>query len=212
MENNKFDISQIGNFCIGKVPVQQIKSTGDFILSEIKNPTNDNVNENYNKAYVEVIALLSNITPEDISKIPEEVLKLFEEKKHVNYNYEIDLTKEFEEQNMLDETCAIFANIFRDYWATPEQKARILAKQANELIKLEKEKKLKNSNIESNTNVSIFRENKNRIIKNTDIQPKESLQLITYNKQSWYKKALQIIKTLFSKTTQMHKKTKAQSN
>ena len=46
-----------------------------------------------------------------------------------NYDFKVDINKSFEEQNLLDETKAILANIFRDYWATPYQKERIEAKE-----------------------------------------------------------------------------------
>ena len=41
------------------------------------------------------------------------------------YSYKIDITKEFEDQEMSDITKAVLANIFRDYWETPYQKERI---------------------------------------------------------------------------------------
>ena len=47
----------------------------------------------------------------------------------------------FEEQNLLDETKAILANIFRDYWASEYQRERILAKEKYDLQKLEEKKR-----------------------------------------------------------------------
>lgn len=46
-----------------------------------------------------------------------------------NCEFKVDINKSFEEQEILDETKAILANIFRDYWATPYQKERIEAKE-----------------------------------------------------------------------------------
>ena len=45
------------------------------------------------------------------------------------YDYQVDITKSFDEQKMSEKTKAIFANIFRDYWATDYQRERILAKE-----------------------------------------------------------------------------------
>ena len=47
----------------------------------------------------------------------------------------------FEEQNLLDETKAILANIFRDYWATEIQKEKIITKQNYDRKQLEEKKK-----------------------------------------------------------------------
>ena len=44
---------------------------------------------------------------------------------------------------MLHITKAVLANIFRDYWATPYQRERILAKEKYDLEKLEEEKRVK---------------------------------------------------------------------
>lgn len=50
------------------------------------------------------------------------------------YEYKIDETKQFEEQEMSDITKAVLANIFKDYWATPYQK-KIKAKEEYDLKK-----------------------------------------------------------------------------
>lgn len=80
---------------------------------------------------------------ESVDKIPKELLNTFEYKKDENYNFNIDENKSFEEQIILDETKAILANIFRDYWATPKQKEIIINKQNNDRRILEEQKRIK---------------------------------------------------------------------
>ena len=63
-------------------------------------------------------------------KIPDEKLELYYMNRNKDYEYKVDTTKAFKDQKMLKETKAIFAIIFRDYWATDYQRERILAKQA----------------------------------------------------------------------------------
>lgn len=46
-----------------------------------------------------------------------------------DYEFEIEPHKEFKELELLEETKAILANIFRDYWTTPYQRERIIAKE-----------------------------------------------------------------------------------
>lgn len=79
----------------------------------------------YPKAYKEVIEILNFVPEESINKIPKSVLDTFKTKMDINYNFTIDLNKKIDELELLDETKAILANIFLDYWATPSQKEKI---------------------------------------------------------------------------------------
>ena len=98
--------------------------------------------DNYPKAYKEVIEILKYVPQESVNKIPNEMLETFKIKMDNNYNFSIDINKKLEEQNLLDETKAILANIFRDYWATDYQRERIKAKENYDRQKIEEEKKL----------------------------------------------------------------------
>ncbi len=86
--------------------------------------------DNMSNAYTEVIELLKFFPKESIDKIPDEKLELYYMNRNKDYEYKVDTTKAFKDQKMLKETKAIFAIIFRDYWATDYQRERILAKQA----------------------------------------------------------------------------------
>ena len=99
--------------------------------------------DNYSKAYKEVIEILNYVPQESENKIPQTMLNTFKAKMDQSYNFQVDIDKSFEEQNLLDETKAIFANIFRDYWATPYQKEIIEAKEKYDRQKAEEEKKAK---------------------------------------------------------------------
>ena len=145
---------------------------------------------NYPKAYKEVVEILKNVPEEDVNKIPKDLLNMFNNKMDNEYEFEIDTSKEFEDLEIMEETKAIFANIYRDYWATPEQKARILATQANEILKIEQIKKQKyNSD-------NLFEKEPNEE-KNTDEQEK-SLIIINDDNIKWYKKFIQYLKVFFS--------------
>ena len=99
--------------------------------------------DNYPKAYKEVLEVLKYVPQESVDKIPEEMLNMFKLKMDESWYFKIDENKPFEEQNLLDETKAIFANIFRDYWATPYQREKIEAREKYELEKIEEEKREK---------------------------------------------------------------------
>lgn len=97
--------------------------------------------DNYVKAYREVIEILNFVPKESVDKIPQTMIDTFKAKMDQNYIFNVDINKSFEEQELLDETKAIFANIFRDYWATPYQKERIEAKEKYDRQKAEEEKR-----------------------------------------------------------------------
>ena len=79
----------------------------------------------YANAYTEVYEILNCLDEEEYSKIPEELLEVFEENRNLDYEYEVNEEQDLLKQPMLKETKAILLNIFRDYLATPEQKQKI---------------------------------------------------------------------------------------
>ena len=96
--------------------------------------------ENYPKAYTEVLEILKYMPKEDVDKIPRELIEMFENKRERSYVFKVKETDDFANLNILDETEAIFVNIFRDYWATPEQKEKIIEKQSYDKLVIEEEK------------------------------------------------------------------------
>lgn len=138
---------------------------------------------NYYKAYKEVVEVLKFVPEEDIKKIPNEIIKLFNEKMDKDYIFTYDESKSFEEQELLIETKAIFSNIFRDYWATPEQRNKIIEKQNYDRKKAEMDK-FKKYNPDD-----LFKKVNNEKIGTEIIMYKESL----------FKRMIKIIKGLFQK-------------
>lgn len=96
--------------------------------------------DNYKKAYKEVVEILKFVSKENVDKILKEMLDMFEEEQDKEYNFKVDTTKSFEEQLLLEETKAIFSNIFRDYWANDYQRKVIIEKENMDRIKWEEQK------------------------------------------------------------------------
>lgn len=120
------------------------------------------ISKEYARAYKEVIEILSYVPQKDIERIPKEKLDFYKLNMDNDYSYKLDTSKEFEEQEMSDITKAILANIFRDYWATPYQRERIIAKEKYDLEKIEEEKREKynpdkifNNRYENNSNLPV---------------------------------------------------------
>lgn len=147
---------------------------------------------NYPKAYKEVVEILKYVPKESVNKIPQTMIDTFNAKMDNTYNFSIDINKSFEEQELLEETKAILANIFRDYWATPYQKERIQAKERYDREKIEEEKRAKyNSDIfqtkESNKPENKVEEEKT----NSNNLP------IEVKKEKFYEKIINFFKKIF---------------
>lgn len=99
--------------------------------------------DNYSKAYKEIVEILKYVPEESVNKIPKEMRDMFEAEQLKTYDFQIDTEKVFEEQELLKETKAILANIFRDYWATDYQKARIIEKENQDREEWERKKREK---------------------------------------------------------------------
>lgn len=99
--------------------------------------------ELFPKAYKEVIEILKHIPKEDYEKIPKEIIENMEKEKDKQYEYNIANFDDFNNQPMLKETETILSVLYRDYWATQEQRERIRAKERYDIQILEEEKSKK---------------------------------------------------------------------
>ena len=150
--------------------------------------------ENYHKAYKEVIEILKYVPQESVNKIPKTMLETFEKKMDKDYVFNVDINKSFEEQNLLEETKDIFAVIFRDYWATPYQRERIKEKEKYDRQKIEEEKANK-YNPDDIFNKKIREQNKENIKQQNEEQTVNNLP-VEY-KEKFYLKIIKILKNIF---------------
>lgn len=145
------------------------------------------VNVEYKIAYNEVLEILKYISKEEYNKIPQNIIKTFKLNASSENNFRYNPNKTLQEQNVSETTRTIIAILFRDYWATNEQKEKIISVQNKEREKIEK----------YNTD-AIFK------TKNTGANEQNSLieetRMIVVNEEKWYKKLISLIKGLFNKT------------
>ena len=144
--------------------------------------------DTYEKACTEVIELLKFFPKESVEKIPKEKLEVYLYKMDKTYNYKVDTSKTFEQQKMSEKTKAIFANIFRDYWATDYQRERIKAKEQYDLEQIEKEK------YEKYNPDDIF---KNRKSENIQDETLSNNVAMTEYKEPIFKRIINKIKQIF---------------
>lgn len=98
-------------------------------------------NMEYANAYTEVIEILKYISKEDYNKIPKNKINLFETDANKEYKFTYNPNLTLNEQNVSKRAKAIIAILFRDYWATEKQRKKIIAKQNNDRMQIEKNKK-----------------------------------------------------------------------
>ena len=142
----------------------------------------------YATAYTEVYEILSCLSEEDYSKIPEELIEVFEKNRNLDYEYEINDEQDLSKQPMLKETKAILLNIFRDYLATPEQSQKIKKWLQEDREYLEKQKQEKyNSNVFEN----------NKQYEKINNEESKTILPIEIKKQSIFYRIINKIKNIF---------------
>ena len=145
----------------------------------------------YAIAYKEVLEILKYIPEEDFKKLPNNVLELYKENCDKDYSFSYDPEKTLEEQNVSKRARAIIGILFRDYWATPTQKQKIISRQRYERRKLEEEKKLKYHNIlDQNKSMKIINNNNNEEKDRINNLPVE------IKKENYLRKLVTIIKKI----------------
>lgn len=151
------------------------------------------VKENYANAYKEVLIVLNNLAIEDYNKIPQKYIDFFKSNCNNEYDFKYDISKSFEEQDLLDDTKYILFKLFEQFGATNKQKEKINIYRKNYYNKLEKEKREKYNldNIFKNEQYSISCDSREKG------QDKQSI--IKQKKQKWYEKIFNLFISFFKK-------------
>ena len=140
------------------------------------------MNNNYSKAYVEVLEILKYIPKEDLEKVPKDIMSTLEKCADKEYIFKINKSVPFEEQKLMEETEDILANFFRDYWATDFQREQILIKEKQDEYELEKNK---------------IKINYDEVFKNKKIEEKPKTEIAVIPEKKWYEKFLDYMKKIF---------------
>jgi hypothetical protein len=147
------------------------------------------VKTEYANAYKEVLEILKYVSKEDFNKIPDKKIKMFSQYANYDYKFEYNPDITLKEQNVSDIAQTIIAILFRDYWATDEQKEKIIKQEKYDIQLIEEAKK-------SKYNVNVFQDSNN----NTESKVEENTEvsLLEY-KESIIRKFFNKIKNLLNK-------------
>lgn len=141
------------------------------------------MNNKYAKAYTEVLEIIKYFPKEEYNKIPNEKIEFYKNNMDKNYNFIINPREDLSNQNISAEANAIIINLFRDYFATEEQKTKI-----KEILELNQRKKEQEKREKYNPdNLFINKESKIESIENSVamIEHKESIFTKIKN---WFKR------------------------
>lgn len=148
------------------------------------------INIEYANAYSEVLEILKYISDEDYQKIPKDKIFLFEHNSNKEYHFNYNPEKTLDEQNVSKITKGIIAILFRDYWATPMQRGKIISKQQKDRMQQERLKR------ENNCTDNIFKNKKQNNIK--EETSAENTSMIQY-KESLFKKIINKIRHMLTR-------------
>ena len=137
------------------------------------------IKNKYARAYTEVLEIIRYFPDEEYDKIPKEKIEFYKNNMDKDYKFiinpEIDLVK----QNISKEAAAIIVTIFRDYFATEEQKEKL-----EELIRLNEKKSEIEKREKYNPN-NIFKKANKCENTNLRINENNNIELIEY-KESFF--------------------------
>lgn len=141
------------------------------------------------KAYKEAFVILSYVPREDLLKIPKVVLEKISNNMDKNYQYDLKLDREIEEEEMLPETKSLLALIFKNYWATEEQRKLIEQRRIVDNEILEQKKR----NIYNPDNLFTKKTNSSNNLLNTN-----SIVVLDITKKTFLQKIFEKIRKLFT--------------
>ncbi len=145
--------------------------------------------DNYKNSLAEVEAVLNCLEYNAYKRIPNNIIQAIHNNKNGDYIFNYNEELDYDKWNLSMEAKAILYNIFKKYIADEEEKQYFMEKERYEIMQIEKQKSLKyNSN-------DIF--NKSDRISFNKVQNIEKTELLKIEKDKWYIKIINKIKTLF---------------
>lgn len=145
------------------------------------------------KEYNEVIEILNHVDKDDLNKIPREMYDMFKANIDGDYTFKYDVKKTLQEQNVSKECRTIIAILYRDYWATEEERQKIKEKENHDIQLLDE--KIGKCGI---NDIFKVKENKNETEENTTKVIDDGSMLIKL-RQNFIFKFINLVKHMLKK-------------
>lgn len=137
----------------------------------------------YKSAFKEVSEILKYMDEELVNKIPTKFITFLQENMSKEYDFKINENIALEKQNISREAENILALLYRNYWATEEEK--------QEFARLDEQERKSND------------EKLQKIFKNTinefDKEENKDTQIVNVNNDNFFKKIINKLKKFFRK-------------
>lgn len=147
------------------------------------------VKDDYSNVYKEVLTVLSNLIEKDYNKIPKEYIKFLEENCSKDYEFNYDISKNIDQQNLSNNAKYILFGLFEKFGATEKQKEKIKLFKNNYYKKIEEQQREK-----YNPN-NLFENRKQEVTDKTQSIANE-VAMVEY-KESIFKRFINKIKNIF---------------
>ena len=98
-------------------------------------------NIKYANAYKELIEILKYLPKEEYDKLPQEIVNKFYKEANYYYDFEYNPEKSIQDQHVSEISQAIIGVLYRDYWASEEEKNEILKNEQIEYSQSEEKKR-----------------------------------------------------------------------
>ncbi len=133
--------------------------------------------KNFKLMCSEVLEILNYCPKSDVEKLPTKMINLFKQNQLEGANINIDPNKTIFEQNICEETLVTMCLIYRDYWATKEEKSELdkILKENQEKINELYDYSNMFKNVNTEEKVSVETKKEQTEINNNLVEYKESI-------------------------------------
>ena len=145
------------------------------------------------KAYTELNEVIKRLSPNELSKIPHQVIENIKENIDNEYIWEYNDSKKIEEQDFMAETKALIVEMYERYLC-PDDKKEFWQKYDRICLNMIEQKKSEEYNPDSLFN----KKDNSKGVSSTDIEI-EKKDLIPYENTTWYMKIFQSVSMFFKK-------------
>lgn len=146
-------------------------------------------NNEYAKAYVEILEVINKIDKEYKDKIPEKLLDFFENNKDLKYEFKVENMNS--QKPFLRETVVILTVLEQKYWANDEEREIL-----NRVLKENEEKHQKEIREKYNPNRIFEKSKKEKVKEETNDKDETSLREV---KENIFVKIKKMIKNILNK-------------
>ena len=148
------------------------------------------ISQAYSEAIVETLDILKHTNQDAVNKIPKRFIRFLKNNASKDYHVELEHSKPINEMDIKEETKGILGMIYRNWWCSEEEKARIKRSiEYREIAKKEQMDKQYNPD-------DVFKERTQKIKNETEMDT-ERVVAITEYKEGLFTKIINKIKKVF---------------